>query len=210
MGGKGGQSTATAANGPHQNNRKAGDREDHQNSQSVKGQRNQRNRQNKKEIIHNEEPKAEIVDDPPNSNHVNATEKKDAKKEAGVHSKVQPTTEQLMIAKIIDHSDDPHQRKKIQQVMDVTGKPEDEVATALFDAGWDESRAVELLLEDGDHLSAWEETGKKKKSKKSTTTEKDDWDDDEGFIEGREKSSKSSSRGPPRMRGRGDSRGGKR
>ena len=80
---------------------------------------------------------------------------------------VQPTTEQLMIAKIIDHSDDPHQRKKIQQVMDVTGKPEDEVATALFDAGWDESRAVELLLEDGDHLSAWEETGKKKKTKKS-------------------------------------------
>ena len=72
-----------------------------------------------------------------------------------------------MIAKIIDHSDDPHQRKKIQQVMDVTGKPEDEVATALFDAGWDESRAVELLLEDGDHLSAWEETGKKKKTKKS-------------------------------------------
>ena len=51
--------------------------------------------------------------------------------------------------------------------MDVTGKPEDEVATALFDAGWDESRAVELLLEDGDHLSAWEETGKKKKTKKS-------------------------------------------
>ena len=54
----------------------------------------------------------------------------------------------------------------------------------VFFTGWDESRAVELLLEDGDHLSAWEETGKKKKSKKSTTTEKDDWDDDEGFIEG--------------------------
>ena len=79
-----------------------------------------------------------------NSNHV--SEKKEPG--PGVHSKVQPTTEQLMIAKIIDHSasDDPHQRKKIQQVMDVTGKPEDEVATALFDAGWDESRAVELLL----------------------------------------------------------------
>ena len=29
--------------------------------------------------------------------------------------------------------------------MDVTGKPKDEVATALFDAGWDESGAVELL-----------------------------------------------------------------
>ena len=30
--------------------------------------------------------------------------------------------------------------------MDVTGKPEDEVATALFDAGWDESRAIGKLL----------------------------------------------------------------
>lgn len=198
-GAKGGQSTATAANGPN-NRTKAGDREDHQNSQSVKGQRNQRtNRTNKKEMIHNEEPKAEFVDDSPNSNHVNATEKKDAQHSSSIHPKVQPTTEQLMIAKIIDHSDDPHQRKKIQQVMDVTGKPEDEVATALFDAGWDESRAVELLLEDGDHLSAWEETGKKKKTKKSgQSNDKDEWDDDEGFHEGRDKSR--GSKGPPRMR----------
>ena len=34
------------------------------------------------------------------------------------HPKVQPTTEQLMIAKIIDrHSDDPDQQKKIGQVI---------------------------------------------------------------------------------------------
>ena len=116
---------------------------------------------------------------------------------------MQPTTEQLMIAKMIDgHADDPHQRRKIQQVMDVTGKPEDEVATALFDAGWDESRAVELLLEDGDHLSAWEETGKKKKGKKgaSEAADKEDWDNEhEGFQDPR--GDKSRSRGPPRMRG---------
>lgn len=182
-----GQSTATA-NGP-QNKKAAED----QHTQSVKGQRN-RNR-GKKEVIQNEEPKAEIVEDTPNSNHVTETTKKEP-----LHPKVQPTTEQLMIAKIIDHSDDPHQRKKIQQVMDVTGKPEDEVATALFDAGWDESRAVELLLEDGDHLSAWEETGKKKNKKKSATNDKDEWDDnDEGFHEGgREKSQ--GRKGPPRMR----------
>ena len=94
--GKGGQSTATtAANGPTNNRTtKAGnDREDHQNSQqSVKGgQRNQRggtNRgQNKKEIIHNEEPKADIVEDSPNSNHVNATEKKDAQHSSSIHPK---------------------------------------------------------------------------------------------------------------------------
>ena len=50
----------------------------------------------------------------------------------------QPTSEQLMIAQIIDTStDDP---RKIKQVMDITGKPEDVVATALFDAGWDQNR----------------------------------------------------------------------
>merc|ERR1712223_2154981 len=111
-------------------------------------------------------------------NNLSQMENEGQKKEAMPHghSKVQPTTEQLMIAKIIQgHSDDPHQQKKIQQVIDVTGKPEDEVATALFDAGWDENKAVELLLEDGDHLSAWEETGKKKKTKKAAVEENDGW-----------------------------------
>ena len=57
------------------------------------------------------------------------------------------------------------QHRKIQQVMDITGKEEDEVATALFDAGWDENRAVELLLEGGSSHGAWEESGGKKKKK---------------------------------------------
>ena len=53
------------------------------------------------------------------------------------------------------------------QVIDITGKPEDAVATALYDAGWDEHRAIDLLLEGGDHLTAWEETGKKGKKKQN-------------------------------------------
>ena len=130
--------------------------------------------------VQNEEQKPEAVEESSSSQIGNSNHVSEPKKEAGVHSKVQPTTEQLMIAKIIDHWDDPHQRKKIQQVMDVTGKPEDEVATALFDAGWDESRAVELLLEDGDHLSAWEETGKKKKGKKTAVEDDDGWGDRDG------------------------------
>jgi len=205
--------TAEANNGPAKakTNNKAADKEnstDTQNLQMSKG----RNRRGDKPKLINEEQKPEAVEENSvslNSNHV--SEKKEPG--PGVHSKVQPTTEQLMIAKIIDHSasDDPHQRKKIQQVMDVTGKPEDEVATALFDAGWDESRAVELLLEDGDHLSAWEETGKKKKSKKTAVEDNDGWGDDGGndaggnggFQDPRDKRQ----RGPPRMqrRGRGDS-----
>ena len=50
--------------------------------------------------------------------------------------------------------------------MDITGMEEDAVATALFDSAWDENRAIELLLEDGDQMSAWEESGSKKKKNK--------------------------------------------
>lgn len=35
------------------------------------------------------------------------------------------------------------------KVMDITGKSEDEVATALFDCGWDAARAIDMLLEEG-------------------------------------------------------------
>jgi len=56
---------------------------------------------------------------------------------------------QLMIAQLIGgdtKADDPNQRSKIQKVMDITGMAEDAVATALFDAAWDEQKAIELLL----------------------------------------------------------------
>lgn len=194
-----GKQTANGPNPNTKNNKANADKENSidapNNTQSGKGRNRHREKQ---KLINNDDPKPEPQEETStNSNHV---EKKDA---LPVHPKVQPTTEQLMIAKIIDHSDDPHQRKKIQQVMDVTGKPEDEVATALFDAGWDESRAVELLLEDGPGLSAWEETGKKKKGKKTASDEKDDWDNENndnvgGFQDPREKTR--GQRGPPRMR----------
>ena len=69
------------------------------------------------------------------------------------------------------------------QVIDITGKPEDAVATALYDAGWDEHRAIDLLLEGGDHLTAWEETGKKgkKKQKKEEDKDQDGLDDMDAF-----------------------------
>ena len=37
----------------------------------------------------------------------------------------------------------------VSKVMDITGKSEDEVATALFDCGWDAARAIDMLLEEG-------------------------------------------------------------
>lgn len=68
--------------------------------------------------------------------------------QCGVCSKTVSTL-QLMIAQLIGgdaKADDPNQRNKIQKVMDITGMAEDAVATALFDAAWDEQKAIELLL----------------------------------------------------------------
>eukprot|EP00095_Tigriopus_kingsejongensis_P005358 maker-scaffold34_size539781-snap-gene-2.9 protein:Tk05358 transcript:maker-scaffold34_size539781-snap-gene-2.9-mRNA-1 annotation:"protein lingerer-like" len=133
------------------------------------------------------------------------------KREYPAPPKIQPTSEQMMIAQIIrDNADDIEaQKKKIQQVIDITGREEDEVATALFDAGWDQNRAIELLLEGG--ISAWEETGKKKKKKQPVEENKDDWDES-GAHERGDRASRP--KGPPRLRrggpggGRGGSRGG--
>ena len=87
-------------------------------------------------------PTESSADETNGGSAVNHSGEGSSRKEAG-HHKVQPTTEQVMLAKIIDTTDDvQHQKQKIQQVQDVTGKAEDEVATALFDAGWDENRAI--------------------------------------------------------------------
>lgn len=106
-----------------------------------------------------------VIDESPSDSVNSASAKKD-------HHKVQPTSTQIMLAQLIGGENmDELQKTKIQQVMDITGKPEDAVATALFDAGWDENRAVDLLLEDGDHLTAWEETGKKNRKKQKQSAE---------------------------------------
>lgn len=131
-------------------------------------------------------------------------------------SKLVPTSEQLRLAQITQSQDtnmDPQRKAKISQVMDITGKTEDEVATALFDCGWDETKAIELLLEEGGGLGSWEETGKKKKKKqqdeKENGKENEDWNDDfdpnNQFNDNRERSR---NRGPPRLRNRGGSQGG--
>ena len=129
-------------------------------------------------------------------------------------AKLVPTSEQLRLAQITQSQDntmDPQRKAKISQVMDITGKSEDEVATALFDCGWDAARAIDMLLEEGgaDGMGSWEETGKKKKKKnveeeKSAGKENEDWNDDfdpnNKFDDNRERSRQ---RGPPRLRSRG-------
>jgi len=126
-------------------------------------------------------------------------------------SKLVPTSEQLRLAQITQSADtnmDPQRKAKISQVMDITGKSEDEVATALFDCAWDETKAIELLLEEGG-LGSWETTGQKKKKKAEkddTGKENEDWNEDfdpnNQFSDNRERSR---NRGPPRLRNRGGS-----
>jgi hypothetical protein len=68
-----------------------------------------------------------------------------------------------------------------------------QVATALFDCGWDEPKAIELLIEEGGGLglASWEKTEMKKKKKSAMSnrdksrdenrdsgSEKEDWDTD--------------------------------
>lgn len=93
--------------------------------------------------------------------------------------KAQPTAEQMRIAQIINDankSDDPDLQKKIEQVMELTGKCSDTAIIALHDCDNDSERAVNMLLEGTQNEGEWELTGKKKKNRQAqkineTTTE---------------------------------------
>ena len=122
-----------------------------------------------------------------------------------------PTSEQLRLAQIIQGNDtnkDPQRKAKINQIMEITGKTEDDVATALFDTNWDETKAIELLLEGG--MGGWEETGKKKTKKSDrdeTSRENEDFNDDFDPVSDNRERSRGRG-GPPRLRGGNRGRGG--
>ena len=101
--------------------------------------------------------------------------------------------------------------RPIQTNIDFTfvsqGKSEDEVATALFDCNWDETKAIELLLEEGGGLGGWEETGKKKTKKSDkdeASRENEDLNDDFDPTNLSDNRERSRNRGPPRLRNRGE------
>jgi len=126
-------------------------------------------------------------------------------------NKLVPTSEQLRLAQITQSADtnkDPQRKAKINQIMEITGKSEDEVATALFDCNWDETKAIELLLEEGGGLGGWEETGKKKAKKSDkdeASRENEDFNDDFDPTNQSDNRERSRNRGPPRLRNRGGS-----
>ncbi|XP_014816828.1 PREDICTED: ubiquitin-associated protein 2-like isoform X5 [Calidris pugnax] len=118
----------------------------------------------------------------------------------------QATAEQIRLAQMISDHNDADFEEKVKQLIDITGKNQDECVIALHDCNGDVNRAINVLLEGNPDTHSWEMVGKKKGvsgQKESGQTEPN-----EESKENRERDRDFSRRrgGPPR-RGRGASRG---
>uniref|UniRef100_A0A8C7A1L4 Ubiquitin associated protein 2 like n=1 Tax=Nothoprocta perdicaria TaxID=30464 RepID=A0A8C7A1L4_NOTPE len=118
----------------------------------------------------------------------------------------QATAEQIRLAQMISDHNDADFEEKVKQLIDITGKNQDECVIALHDCNGDVNRAINVLLEGNPDTHSWEMVGKKKGvsgQKDSGQTEAS-----EESKENRERERDFSRRrgGPPR-RGRGASRG---
>uniref|UniRef100_A0A8C2J7M6 Ubiquitin associated protein 2-like n=1 Tax=Cyprinus carpio TaxID=7962 RepID=A0A8C2J7M6_CYPCA len=121
---------------------------------------------------------------------------------------VQATAEQIRLAQMISDHNDADFEEKVKQLVDITGKDQDESMIALHDCNGDVNRAINILLEGSPDTDSWEMVGKKKGvsgQKESAQTD--------GGDEGKENREKGGERdvarrrgGAPR-RGRGASRG---
>ncbi|XP_050992021.1 ubiquitin-associated protein 2-like isoform X3 [Labeo rohita] len=120
----------------------------------------------------------------------------------------QATAEQIRLAQMISDHNDADFEEKVKQLVDITGKDQDESMIALHDCNGDVNRAINVLLEGSPDTDSWEMVGKKKGvsgQKESAQTD--------GGDEGKENREKGGERdvarrrgGAPR-RGRGASRG---
>ncbi|XP_010155443.1 PREDICTED: ubiquitin-associated protein 2-like [Eurypyga helias] len=118
----------------------------------------------------------------------------------------QATAEQIRLAQMISDHNDADFEEKVKQLIDITGKNQDECVIALHDCNGDVNRAINVLLEGNPDTHSWEMVGKKKGvsgQKESGQTEPS-----EESKENRERDRDFGRRrgGPPR-RGRGASRG---
>ncbi|KAK7146391.1 hypothetical protein R3I93_013975 [Phoxinus phoxinus] len=110
---------------------------------------------------------------------------------------IQATAEQIRLAQVIYDKNDADFEGKVQQLMEVTGKNQDECMVALHDCNGDVNRAINFLLEEVPVKDSWETVGKKKSVGKEGTA-----------PESREKRGERESRGRAgsNRRGRGASR----
>nr|XP_029513680.1 ubiquitin-associated protein 2-like isoform X13 [Oncorhynchus nerka] len=72
------------------------------------------------------------------------------------------TAEQIRLAQMISDHNDADFEKKVKQLIDITGKDQDESMIALHDCNGDVNRAINVLLEGSPDTDSWEMVGKKK------------------------------------------------
>ncbi|KAM6394695.1 ubiquitin-associated protein 2-like isoform 2-T2 [Rhynochetos jubatus] len=77
---------------------------------------------------------------------------------------VQATAEQIRLAQMIYDKNDADFEDKVKQLIEVTGKNQDECIVALHDCNGDMNRAINILLEGSSDTTSWETVGGKKKS----------------------------------------------
>ncbi|XP_068031701.1 ubiquitin-associated protein 2-like isoform X5 [Anomalospiza imberbis] len=77
---------------------------------------------------------------------------------------VQATAEQIRLAQMIYDKNDTDFEDKVKQLMEVTGKNQDECIVALHDCNGDMNRAINILLEGSSDTTSWEIVGGKKKN----------------------------------------------
>ncbi|XP_045078934.1 ubiquitin-associated protein 2-like [Coregonus clupeaformis] len=113
---------------------------------------------------------------------------------------LQATAEQIRLAQMIYDKNDAEFEDKVNQLMEVTGKTQDECMVALHDCNEDVNRAINFLLESTSDTTSWETVGKKKPLVKDGPAEgKENREKKGGEKEG------SRGRGGSNRRGRGAS-----
>lgn len=75
---------------------------------------------------------------------------------------IQATAEQIRLAQMIYDTNDADFEIKIKQLIEVTGKTQDECMVALHDCNEDVNRAINFLLESTTDTNSWETVGKKR------------------------------------------------
>ncbi|XP_054466887.1 ubiquitin-associated protein 2-like isoform X2 [Anoplopoma fimbria] len=115
---------------------------------------------------------------------------------------IQATAEQIRLAQMIYDKNDADFEDKVKQLIEVTGKTQDECMVALHDCNEDVNRAINFLLESTSDTTSWETVGKKRSLGKEGGPSE--------IKESREKKGErepSRGRGASNRRGRGISRG---
>ncbi|XP_020504221.2 ubiquitin-associated protein 2-like isoform X5 [Labrus bergylta] len=120
----------------------------------------------------------------------------------------QATAEQIRLAQMISDHNDADFEEKVKQLIDITGKDQDESMIALHDCNGDVNRAINVLLEGSPDTDSWEMVGKKKGVSGQKETSQGETGDEgkENREKGGDKDVARRRGGAPR-KGRGASRG---